>query len=281
MKKISFTTLACPGWDLEQIVAVAVKSGYDAIDFRGYREELDVTKSGTFQGKRLRETKMRICDAGLEVSAISSGATMATPTILDRRDSLDEMRRCAELAVELGCRMVRIFGGRIGELSDPIENAAETLLCAQKLAEETGVRFAVETHDDWTSSERLRMAFDVAGWPQDVGTLWDVHHPYRFHGEKPEHSIRQLGRKLMNTHWKDSFAEKEGGYRLCLCGDGDVPLEEIFCELERFGYEGYYTFEWEKRWHSELFEPEVAVPHFAGWIRKLESKVIKRLQKES
>ena len=34
--KLSYSTLACPGWDLARIVEAAVASRYDAIDFRGY-----------------------------------------------------------------------------------------------------------------------------------------------------------------------------------------------------------------------------------------------------
>ena len=27
-------------------------------------------------------------------------------------------------------------------------------------------------------------------------------------------------------------------------------------------------FEWEKKWHPELADPEIALPHFANWFRK-------------
>jgi hypothetical protein len=39
--------------------------------------------------------------------------------------------------------------------------------------------------------------------------------------------------------------------------------------LKTSGYDGYLTFEWEKRWHSEIPGPEVAIPHFARFIRAL------------
>jgi predicted xylose isomerase-like sugar epimerase len=29
------------------------------------------------------------------------------------------------------------------------------------------------------------------------------------------------------------------------------------------GYKGYYSFEWEKKWHPEIEEPDVAFPHYA------------------
>ena len=56
---------------------------------------------------------------------------------------------------------------------------------------------------------------------------------------------------------------------MCLCGEGDVPLAGIANALKTSGYDGYITFEWEKRWHREIPGPEVAVPHFARFIRAL------------
>ena len=42
--KISYTTLACPDWPLERIIAAANEYGYDGIDFRGYLGEMSVYK---------------------------------------------------------------------------------------------------------------------------------------------------------------------------------------------------------------------------------------------
>jgi hypothetical protein len=36
--------------------------------------------------------------------------------------------------------------------------------------------------------------------------------------------------------------------------------------LAKAGYTGYYSFEWEKRWHPEIEDPEVAFPHYARTI---------------
>jgi hypothetical protein len=32
------------------------------------------------------------------------------------------------------------------------------------------------------------------------------------------------------------------------------------------GYKGFYCFEWEKKWHPEIEDPEVASPHCAKAI---------------
>jgi hypothetical protein len=37
--------------------------------------------------------------------------------------------------------------------------------------------------------------------------------------------------------------------------------------LRNDGYQGYYSFEWEKLWHPELEEPEVALPAYVSAMR--------------
>jgi hypothetical protein len=45
--------------------------------------------------------------------------------------------------------------------------------------------------------------------------------------------------------------------------------------IERLNYDGYVSFEWEKYWHPEIEEPEVALPDFINAIRKLQSDTTK------
>ena len=44
---------------------------------------------------------------------------------------------------------------------------------------------------------------------------------------------------------------------------GEVPVKEQVAVLAKNGYKGFYCFEWEKKWHPEIEEPEVAFPHYA------------------
>ena len=40
--KLSFSTLECPNWDLDTILAQTNRSGFDAVDFRGYKGEMAI-----------------------------------------------------------------------------------------------------------------------------------------------------------------------------------------------------------------------------------------------
>jgi sugar phosphate isomerase/epimerase len=60
-----------------------------------------------------------------------------------------------------------------------------------------------------------------------------------------------------------------------LAGTGEVSFAETLASIEELNYEGYVSFEWEKYWHPEIEEPEVALPDFINAIRKLKSDTTK------
>jgi len=63
---------------------------------------------------------------------------------------------------------------------------------------------------------------------------------------------------------KDSVpAATAGGRRYVLTGTGEVPVQRQIEALVKIGYRGFYSFEWEKRWHPDIAEPEVAIAQFA------------------
>ena len=46
-------------------------------------------------------------------------------------------------------------------------------------------------------------------------------------------------------------------------GEGDLPLGRMLSILHEMGYTGYLSLEWEKKWHPEIEEPEIALPQYA------------------
>jgi glucosamine-6-phosphate deaminase len=50
-----------------------------------------------------------------------------------------------------------------------------------------------------------------------------------------------------------------------LLGRGDFPAARVLSSVREAGYEGWVSFEWEKRWHPEIEDPDVALPHFLRW----------------
>ena len=148
-----------------------------------------------------------------------------------------------------------------------VASAVTTLEALAGRARELGVSIALETHDAFSSSALVAQVLKQVNAPF-VGALWDFLHPYRL-GERPQETARQLRGHLLHVHVKDGRRPPapQDEWTLTLLGEGDVPTLEMLAALQATGYDGWLCVEWEKKWHPELAEPEVALPQHATTLR--------------
>jgi sugar phosphate isomerase/epimerase len=271
--KLSFTTLGCPEWPLDKIIASAVEYGFDAIDFRGLTGEMNIYKLPEFS-EQVHQTLSQITDAGLRVSCFSSSVHLFSEENFEK--NVQEITEFSKLCKIFGTRYIRAFGGKINDTDrdTAVQKVVTHVSAMAKIAKEHGVKILIETHDDWISCADMKQVLEQVD-QEAVGVLWDVHHPYRMIGEQPEDSWKALGQWIEYTHVKDSRAGGSGpeGFQYCLTGEGDIPLKDIYKLLIREGYQGYFALEWEKKWHPELENPEIAFPQYVQYMRKLASEV--------
>jgi sugar phosphate isomerase/epimerase len=272
--KISFMTLGCPQWDLDTLIQRGRAYGFDGVDFRGLLEDVDVTKRPEFTSG-LQETKRKLADAALAVSAISSSISLCDPN--KRVANLDEARRTIPIARELGAGVVRVFGnGPVKEIGH-LEAAKIGLDCLREILDLDGARQLVwvfETHDHWIRSADCNLLLKEIADPA-FGALWDLCHTARVGKETPEQTYAAIGSRVRYTHVKDAKLEPghpasmPDGWRYVAPGTGDLPVEQAVRLLVEKGYDGWFQFEHEKRWQPKLAEPEEVFPHFVAWIRGL------------
>jgi sugar phosphate isomerase/epimerase len=172
-----------------------------------------------------------------------------------------ELPAALELASEWGAPAVRVFGGAGGALDD----IAQRLEPALGRADELGVTIALETHDSFSSAALVAELLRQVGSPS-FAALWDLHHPYRV-GESPQDVLHALGPRICLVHVKDA-RRRDDGWELVPLGEGEVPVRESLAALRAAGYDGWLTVEWEKRWHPELAEPEVALPRDGDTLKR-------------
>jgi sugar phosphate isomerase/epimerase len=277
--RISFSTLGCPKWTWKQILEQADKMGYAGIEIRGVLGEMDLTKVPELQGSRLEETKKDLAALGLVVTDLGASAHMHDKDAAAREQQLDEGRRFIDLAHAMGVKYVRVFGNEIPK-GEPKEEVMKRIVAGfQQLAERAkpaGVTVLIESHGDFTSSPDLRDILTRVG-SESFALLWDAHHTFVAGHEQPADTFAQLGKWMRHTHLKDSVPAG-ADRRYVLTGTGDVPVKEQVRVLAKGGYAGFYSFEWEKGWHPEIEEPEVAFPQYAktmgGWLDALGVKLL-------
>jgi sugar phosphate isomerase/epimerase len=266
--KLAFSTLACPSWSLDEVVDAAHRYGYMGVELRLVDGELIDAGMPASERERVRETFAR---AGLPIVAVDTSVRVAAAA--DTSTALRELTPFLELASAWESPVVRVFGGDWGESrsrEEAIAQARDVLRQAAAPAQALGVTVALETHDRF--SQTALVAEVLEGLPPAAAAIWDTGHPYRV-GDQPEDVARRLRGRIAHVHLKDArrrTAGDGGEWELTLLGEGEVPVRACVEAVRRDGYDGWLSVEWEKRWHPELAEPEVALPQFAEIVRTWE-----------
>lgn len=272
--KLSFMTLGCPAWTLDDICSKGREYGYEAVDFRGLGAELDVTKLAAFT-TGLAATRRQLDSAGLAVSGVSSSLSICSAE--KRTTNLEEARRTVPVALGLGAKNIRVFGGTFPAGSTREQAADVGADCVREILTIPGadqLNWLFETHDEWIRGSEARMLIDRVNHPA-FGALWDTGHTYRLTKEPAVDTYAQIGPWVRYVHVKDAIYDTthskamKDGWRYVAPGTGQLPLAESIRVLKAGGYDGYLLFEHEKRWHPELSEPEEIFPKFVQWARPL------------
>lgn len=272
---LAFSTLGCPAWEWKKILEFAQGNGFAAIELRGLMGNLDLPTCPEFAPGRIAQTKREVADHGLKISDLGSSAEMHVADTAERAKQLGDARRFIDLASELEVPYVRVFGNKInGPKEEVIVRVTDGLHQLGESAGPRGVTVILESHGDFVDSPTLKEVLTRAN-SKNVALLWDAHHTFVDGHEEPEHTVAELGPRIRHTHLKDSVqAGKERKY--VLTGQGEVPVERQVRALRQMGYKGYYCFEWEKLWHPDLQEPEIAFPDF---VRVVSGYLTEPLQK--
>lgn len=275
---LAFSTLGCPSWDWQKILSFAESNGFAAIEVRGLQGSMDTPARPEFAPDRIAQTKKDIAAHGLKIACVSSSSAMHEKDPAKRAQSLADAKRFIELAASLGAPNVRVFGNNIDGPKDEI--IAQVAAGMQELAEYAGPRgvtVLIESHGDFTDSPTLKQVLTMAN-SLHAALLWDAHHTFASSHEQPDYTVKELGPWIRHTHLKDSLPDgKDRKY--VLTGKGDVPVRDAIDALRSIDYQGYYCFEWEKVWHPDLLDPEVAFPDYvrvvSGYLQEPRKKAAK------
>lgn len=267
---IAFSTLGCPKWELSKILDFAEQHGFAAIELRGLMGTMDLPTRPEFAAEQLPDTKKQFAAHGLKIACVSSSAELHYADAEKRAQQRSDARKFIDLAAALGAPFVRVFGNKIeGPKEEVIARVAAGLKELGDYGGARNVTVILESHGDFTDSPTLGEVLTRADSPH-AALLWDAHHTFASGHEQPEDTVKALGKWIRHTHLKDSV-EKGGERHYVLTGRGDVPVERQMDALVGIGYKGYFCFEWEKAWHPDIAEPEIAIADYArvasGYLR--------------
>ena len=270
MIPLGFSTLACPDYDVDQVIAMARDNGYAGVEIRFLRGTVDLPALEELSPGRIGETRRRFEDAGIAVVGIDTSVRMTSLDPAVRAQQLDAARANLAIAQGLGAGFLRVFGGPIPAGQDrerTLDAIAAGLGQIADLTAARGIATLIETHDEFSTSASVLDLY-ARGASGTLGVLWDTLHTWR-HGEDGAYTWDRLGHRIRHVHVKDSHRATAAGFDFALTGEGTVPVGSFIELLRRVGYPGFVHFEWEKGWHPEIAPPEIALPHFARYMRGL------------
>jgi len=255
---LGFSTLGCPAWPLEHAIAQAEEIGFEGIELRVLDGEIITPKQIRMQTARI--TRAFRC-SNVKLAVLDSSVALSSSSVAERRKQEEDLLAWIDVAQSLGVERIRVFGGRRPEgvtLPQAVRNVAESCNRVAPVAESAGVRIAIETHDDFSRAAVTSQVLGLVDSPA-VGAVWDTLHTTR-HGETPAKVLELMANRVLHVHLKDATIRSTDDVTHVLEGRGDVPNREAISLLRQHGYEAWLMLEWEKQWHPDIEEPEVAFP---------------------
>lgn len=268
--KLSFSTLGCPDWSFDSIIKFAKENNYTGIEVRGILREMDLTKVPEFSSPQaIAVTMKKMKDYGLSFVDLGSSCALHFPKGEERTKNLDEGKRFITLAGQLNCPFVRVFPNQLPKDRDRQESLnliIEGLQELGKYANGTGVTVVLESHGELIYKNDLKTVMDGVALA-NVGLVWDVCNMWIATKEPPDEVYALLKPYIRHTHIKD-LKIVNGKEEYVLLGTGIVPIFQAIDLLYKNKYPGFYSFEWEKLWHPEILDPQIALSDYPVAMRK-------------
>jgi sugar phosphate isomerase/epimerase len=262
--KLTFSTLGCPGWSWDEIFATAKDLGMNGIEIRGIENELYAPEAKPFRDEHFDNTMAALQKGNLTISMLTSGALLSDRE--NKGKAIAEGKAYIDLAARVGSEYIRVLGdlnpAPVGFIDLALVRSLYTELC--DYAVDKNIKVLIETNGVFADSKILAKFMTEVNHPNS-GVLWDVHHPCRFFGEKPEETAFRIGHLVKYMHVKDSVIEN-GKVSYRMLGYGDVPVLDALKQMKALNYDGFVSLEWVKRWNPNLEEPGIVFSHYISYM---------------
>ncbi len=264
--KLAFSTLGCPDFSWTDIYSMAKDLGFDGIEIRGLGNEIFAVKAQPFTQAQLPNTIKKLSELKLEIPCLSSGCCLKFSE--KAKENHDEIVQYITLAAKLKTPYIRILADLEPQPQGDVDDRVvlEALKGLIPIAEENNVTLLIETNGVYSDTARLAELIQNT-FSDCVAALWDVHHTFRFGGEKPGKTVQNLGAFIKYVHIKDSVM-KDGNIQYRMMGEGDLPIDDMMMALRSINYDGFISLEWVKRWASDLDDAAVVFPNFANYMSR-------------
>ncbi len=255
--KLSFSTRGWAHLNWEEWLNAGENMRFEGIEIYNLLKFPSLTeRSGPFHKYNIASTTRRLREKQLAIPCFDTSCDLSS----DEENTASYIKELIQIAKQTQVPYISVVA-----LNDN-ENLVRTHL--QSLisdAEAAGITLLIKTSGIFADTARLRALMDDFACDQ-LAALWDMHHPFRDHGESADTTIKNLGAYVKHVHLRDS--NDDGNYELI--GEGTLPVADMMRALSSIDYDGFISIEWKTEWMEDLPDHEVIFPYFVNYMSRFE-----------
>lgn len=277
--KTALHTMGTPEYTALEALELAASLGFDGIEVIWDDDYYSAIRKDA-SAADLSELKSRATALNLSFACLTPYMTQLNSIDPgERRGSIEEFKRCIEVACEIDAEVIRVYGGGFFRAREAhVRKEKEELLIASlrelgDYAGRHGVTLAVETHFNTmtdTASETSRIIRRVNH--EGVRVLYDQPNLDFYGAEDYQRALTLLAGMITHVHVKDfvfknladtgfvsssvaNIGKEERKIISRVPGTGNVAWPGILDGLRKQGYDGWLSFEYERRWYPDELPP--------------------------
>ncbi len=275
--QLAFSTVADPGWTIQQVAQQAESIGYHGVELRTLGPGGSALASDPALSDPEKAAQIFKAHGVVPVC-------LSTSVCLHHRDESAataaswQITKDLEAASRIGCRFVRVFGANVepGEnLQSVIRRIADRVAPLADKAGSLGVEILFENAGTLSTAKPWWWLMDLVDHPM-IGLAWNVANAAAA-GEPASVSVPMLNSRIRLAKVKDTRVGEGSGY--LPLGEGTVGIEPFVKRLLGVGYDGFISFEWDRLWLPTLAPAQEALPQahqtLTAWLEAIHDSVEK------
>lgn len=266
----SFSTLGCPNASLDQIIDYCNKYNIKGIEVRGINGIMENHLIPEFFPKNQEETLDKLSKNSLEI--IGLGTSVRFHDKDNFNNAIIEGKKAIDICQQMKIPNIRVFGDKIEILSKRENTITEVInglivLCTYN----TNIDVLLEIHGDFNTIENITPILENMKKYKNFGILWDIQHSDKIYKDNWQDFYYVIKPYIKRVHIKDYIRQtKSADFKLTTIGNGQIPIKQIVTQLLEDEYLGYFSLEWEKKWHEDLPDISVALDSFVAVMSSFE-----------
>ena len=271
--KLSISTLGCCDWSLNKVVGFYKDLGVYGIEIRGIKDTMNPLEMDCFRPENEIDTKKYLRANGMKIVCLDTSCKFDNREFAEK--SIPEGKTAIDVASRFEIPYIRVFGNKIPETGEENRDEIEKLMISSLKAlgdygAEKNVKVLLETHGNVCNIENIKNTVVTLSDHPGFGIVWDIAHSDKYYAEDIEEFYDLIKPLICHVHFKDHFRLPNHENKLTDFGKGEIPIAKIVSLLKKDGYDGYISFEHERKWHPELPAPEIEFPRFVEYMKQFD-----------